>query len=192
MDIMYSSTRNQNIQVKASEAILKGLSEDGGLFVPNEIPKLDKSLKELSEMTYQQVAYEVMKLYLTDFTEEELKTCIERAYDSKFDTEVIAPLVEAEGAYYLELFHGATIAFKDMALSILPHFMITSAKKNQIKNEIVILTATSGDTGKAALAGFANVDGTKIIVFYPKNGVSPIQEKQMVTQKGENTFVVGI
>ena len=192
MDIMYSSTRNQNIQVKASEAILKGLSDDGGLFVPNEIPKLDKSLKELSEMTYQQVAYEVMKLYLTDFTEEELKTCIERAYDSKFDTEVIAPLVEAEGAYYLELFHGATIAFKDMALSILPHFMITSAKKNQIKNEIVILTATSGDTGKAALAGFANVDGTKIIVFYPKNGVSPIQEKQMVTQKGENTFVVGI
>ena len=192
MDIMYSSTRNQNIQVKASEAILKGLSEDGGLFVPNEIPKLDKSLKELSEMTYRQVAYEVMKLYLTDFTEEELKTCIERAYDSKFDTEVIAPLVEAEGAYYLELFHGATIAFKDMALSILPHFMITSAKKNQIKNEIVILTATSGDTGKAALAGFANVDGTKIIVFYPKNGVSPIQEKQMVTQKGENTFVVGI
>ena len=192
MDIMYSSTRNQNIQVKASEAILKGLSEDGGLFVPNEIPKLDKSLKELSEMTYQQVAYEVMKLYLTDFTEEELKTCIERAYDSKFDTEVIAPLVEAEGAYYLELFHGATIAFKDMALSILPHFMITSAKKNQIKNEIVILTATSGDTGKAALAGFANVDGTKIIVFYPKNGVSPIQEKQMVTEKGENTFGVGI
>ena len=192
MDIMYSSTRNQNIQVKASEAILKGLSEDGGLFVPNEIPKLDKSLKELSEMTYQQVAYEVMKLYLTDFTEEELKTCIERAYDSKFDTEVIAPLVEAEGAYYLELFHGATIAFKDMALSILPHFMITTKKKNQIKNEIVILTATSGDTGKAALAGFANVDGTKIIVFYPKNGVSPIQEKQMVTQKGENTFVVGI
>lgn len=192
MEVLYSSTRGKGTTVKASEAILKGLSDDGGLFVPDHIPALDKSLKELSEMTYQQVAYEVMKLYLTDFTEEELKTCIERAYDSKFDTEVIAPLAEAEGAYYLELFHGATIAFKDMALSILPHLMITSARKNHIKNEIVILTATSGDTGKAALAGFADVEGTRIIVFYPKNGVSPIQEKQMVTQKGANTLVVGI
>lgn len=192
MEVLYNSTRSKGTPVKASEAILKGLSDDGGLFVPNHIPALDKSLKELAEMSYQQVAYEVMKLYLTDFTEEELKTCIERAYDSKFDTEVIAPLVEAEGAYYLELFHGSTIAFKDMALSILPHLMITSARKNHIKNEIVILTATSGDTGKAALAGFANVEGTRIIVFYPKNGVSPIQEKQMVTQKGDNTFVVGI
>lgn len=192
MDIMYRSTRNSEIRVKASEAILKGLSEDGGLFVPNDIPHLDKTLKELSEMSYQQVAYEVMKLFLTDFTEAELKNCIRCAYDSKFDTEVIAPLVEAEGAYYLELFHGATIAFKDMALSILPHLMTTAARKNHIENEIVILTATSGDTGKAALAGFAGVEGTKIIVFYPKNGVSPIQEKQMVTQKGDNTFVVGI
>lgn len=192
MEVLYSSTRGKGDSVKASQAILKGLSDDGGLFVPDHIPALDKSLKELSQMDYKQVAYEVMKLYLTDFTEEELKTCIERAYDEKFDTEVIAPLVEAEGAYYLELFHGATIAFKDMALSILPHLMITSAKKNQIKNEIVILTATSGDTGKAALAGFAGVEGTRIIVFYPKNGVSPIQEKQMVTQKGANTLVVGI
>lgn len=178
--------------MKASEAILKGLSEDGGLYVPDHIPVLDKSLKELAGMTYQEVAYEVMKLYLTDFTEAELRDCIDKAYDSKFDTEVIAPLAEAEGAYYLELFHGATIAFKDMALSILPHLMITAARKNQIRNEIVILTATSGDTGKAALAGFANVEGTRIIVFYPKNGVSPIQEKQMVTQKGDNTLVVGI
>lgn len=192
MEVLYNSTRSKGIPVKASEAILKGLSDDGGLFVPDHIPALDKSLKELAGMTYQQVAYEVMKLYLTDFTEEELKTCIDRAYDSKFDTDVIAPLVEAEGAYYLELFHGSTIAFKDMALSILPHLMITSARKNHIKNEIVILTATSGDTGKAALAGFADVEGTRIIVFYPKNGVSPIQEKQMVTQKGANTFVVGI
>ena len=192
MEVLYNSTRSNGIPVKASQAILKGLSDDGGLFVPDHIPALDKTLKELSEMNYKQVAYEVMKLYLTDFTEEELKNCIERAYDSKFDTEVIAPLVEAEGAYYLELFHGSTIAFKDMALSILPHLMITSAKKNQISNEIVILTATSGDTGKAALAGFAGVEGTRIIVFYPKNGVSTIQEKQMVTQKGDNTLVVGI
>lgn len=192
MEVLYSSTRSKSASVKASEAILKGLAEDGGLFVPDHIPALDKSLEELAGMDYRQVAYEVMKLFLTDFTEEELRDCINKAYDSKFDTESIAPLAEAEGAYYLELFHGATIAFKDMALSILPHLMITSARKNQIKNEIVILTATSGDTGKAALAGFADVKGTRIIVFYPKNGVSPIQEKQMVTQKGGNTLVVGI
>ena len=191
-EVLYNSTRSNGTPVKASEAILKGLSDDGGLFVPDRIPALDKSLKELSGLTYKEVAYEVMKLFLTDFTEEELKQCIDNAYDSKFDTEVIAPLVEAEGAYYLELFHGATIAFKDMALSILPHLLITSAKKNQVKNEIVILTATSGDTGKAALAGFAGVKGTRIIVFYPKHGVSPIQEKQMVTQKGDNTCVIGI
>ena len=190
--MLYNSTRTAGKQVKASEAILRGLSEDGGLFVPESIPALDKSLKELSQMSYQQVAYEVMKLYLTDFTEEELKNCIEKAYDEKFDTEEIAPLVHAEDAYYLELFHGATIAFKDMALSILPHLLTTSAKKNHVTNEIVILTATSGDTGKAALAGFADVEGTRIVVFYPKNGVSPIQEKQMVTQKGKNTFVVAI
>lgn len=192
MEVLYKSTRSKGISIRASEAILKGLSEDGGLFVPDHIPALDKSLKELSGMNYQQIAYEVMKLYLTDFTEEELKYCIERAYDSKFDVKEIAPLVEADGTYYLELFHGATIAFKDMALSILPHLMITAARKNRIENEIVILTATSGDTGKAALAGFAGVEGTRIIVFYPKNGVSPIQEKQMVTQKGDNTLVVGI
>ena len=192
MELMYTSTRNASEKVTASQAILKGLSDDGGLFVPTEIPALDKTIAELSEMTYQQVAYEVMKKFLTDFSEEELKHCINAAYDSKFDTEEIAPLVQADGAYYLELFHGSTIAFKDMALSILPHLLTTAAKKNQVKNEIVILTATSGDTGKAAMAGFADVKGTKIIVFYPKNGVSPIQEKQMLTQKGENTFVVGI
>ncbi len=192
MEVLYKSTRSDSRPVTASEAILKGLADDGGLFVPERIPALDKTPDELAGMTYAETAYEVMKLYLTDFTEEELKACIAGAYDSKFDTETIAPLVEAEGAYYLELFHGATIAFKDMALSILPHLMTTAAKKNQIKNEIVILTATSGDTGKAALAGFADVKGTRIIVFYPKNGVSPIQEKQMVTQKGANTSVVGI
>ncbi len=192
MEVLYKSTRSSQEPVRASMAILKGLTEDGGLFVPDHIPALDRSLKELATMRYQEIAYEVMKLYLTDFTEDELKNCIARAYDEKFDTEVIAPLTEAEGVYFLELFHGATIAFKDMALSILPHLLTTSAKKNHIKNEIVILTATSGDTGKAALAGFAGVEGTRIVVFYPKNGVSPIQEKQMVTQKGDNTFVVGI
>ena len=192
MELLYRSTRNHETAVTASKAILQGLAEDGGLFVPDRIPALEVELEQLPRMTYQETAYEVMKLFLTDFTEEELKSCIRNAYDEKFDTKEIAPLRQADGAWYLELFHGATIAFKDMALSILPHLLTTSAGKNQVKNEIVILTATSGDTGKAALAGFADVPGTRIIVFYPKNGVSPIQEKQMVTQKGENTFVVGI
>ena len=192
MNLLYKSTRDAEKTVTASQAILKGLADDGGLFVPVSIPKLPVSLGELKEMTYQEIAYTVMKEFLTDFTEEELKSCIAKAYDSKFDTEEIAPLAKVEDVYYLELFHGATIAFKDMALSILPHLLTTSAKKNQVKNEIVILTATSGDTGKAALAGFADVEGTKIIVFYPKNGVSRVQELQMVTQKGDNTSVVAI
>ena len=192
MNLVYHSTRNSEETATASEAILKGLTSDGGLFVPDSIPKLNVSLEDLTQMSYQEIAYAVMKEFLTDFTEEELKTCINNAYDSKFDTEEIAVTKKVDGAYYLELFHGATIAFKDMALSILPHLMTTSAKKNQVKNEIVIQTATSGNTGKAALAGFADVPGTKIIVFYPKSGVSPIQEKQMVTQKGDNTYVIGI
>ena len=192
MNLLYKSARNAEHTATASEAILKGLAEDGGLFVPVQIPKLDVTMEELKTMSYQETAYAVMKQFLTDFTEEELKGCIARAYDSKFDTEVIAPLVKVGDTYHLELFHGATIAFKDMALSILPHLLTTAAKKNQVKNEIVILTATSGDTGKAALAGFADVPGTKIIVFYPKNGVSRVQELQMVMQKGENTSVVAI
>ena len=192
MDLFYKSTRNSNTKVTASQAILKGLAVDGGLFVPTQIPKLPVSLQELKDMSYQETAYTVMKEFFTDFTEEELKNCIAKAYDSKFDTEAIAPLSKVEGAYYLELYHGATIAFKDMALSILPHLLTTSAKKNGVKNDIVILTATSGDTGKAALAGFADVEGIKIIVFYPKNGVSKVQELQMVTQKGANTSVVAV
>lgn len=192
MEVLYRSTRGNGSTVTASQAILKGLSEDGGLFVPDQIPALDISIEELSKMSYQEVAYQVMSRFLTDFTEEELKNCIDHAYDKKFDTAEIAPMTKADGAYFLELFHGATIAFKDMALSILPYLLTTAAKKNHAENDIVILTATSGDTGKAAMAGFADVPGTKIIVFYPKDGVSPIQEKQMVTQKGKNTYVVAI
>lgn len=192
MEVLYRSTRSAAHKVSASQAILKGLADDGGLFVPDHLPALDHTFSEFAEMSYQETAYHVMKLFFTDFSEEELKDCIGKAYGSGFDTEEIAPLAEADGSFYLELFHGRTIAFKDMALSILPHLMITSARKNEIRNEIVILTATSGDTGKAALAGFADVPGTKIIVFYPKDGVSPIQEKQMVTQKGENVLVAAI
>ena len=190
--MIYRSTRNYEETATASEAILKGLAEEGGLFVPDEIPELDISFDELAEMDYKEVAYEVMSRMFTDFTEAELMACIEGAYDSKFDSELIAPVKYHHGAYILELFHGKTIAFKDMALSILPYLMTTAAKKNNMEKEIVILTATSGDTGKAALAGFADVPGTRIAVFYPKNGVSPIQEKQMVTEKGKNTFVAGI
>ena len=192
MALSYESTRGGQKGVTASQAILKGLAEDGGLFMPTEIPKLDKTLEQLAGMTYQETAYEVMKLFLTDYTEEELKSCIANAYDDKFDTEEIAPLAKADGAYFLELYHGSTIAFKDMALSILPHLMTTAAKKNHADKEIVILTATSGDTGKAAMAGFADVPGTRIIVFYPKGGVSKVQELQMRTQKGDNTSVVAI
>lgn len=192
MNLLYKSTRNASKTVTASEAILKGLAEDGGLFVPEFIPKLDVSMDELKNKTYQETAYIVMKQFFTDFTEEELKHCINSAYDEKFDTEVIAPLVKIGDTYHLELFHGSTIAFKDMALSILPHLLTTSAKKNHVTKEIVILTATSGDTGKAAMAGFADVPGTKIIVFYPKGGVSRVQELQMVTQKGKNTAVVAL
>ena len=188
----YTSTRDNTIHINASEAILQGLSKDGGLFVPEHMPVMDCSLEDMAKMNYKEVAYEVMKLFIDDFTEEELKSCIEKAYDDKFDTEEIAPIKELKDEVILELWHGKTIAFKDMALSILPHLMVTSAKKNNTKNEIVILAATSGDTGKAALAGFANVPGTRIIVFYPKNGVSAIQEKQMLTQEGDNTCVVAI
>ncbi len=190
--ILYNSTRGKEKNIDASLAIVKGLANDGGLFVPSYIPRISTDLEKLCSMDYKTLAYEIMKEYLSDFTDQELRYCIDSAYDDKFDTKEIAPLVKKGEDFYLELFHGATIAFKDMALSILPYFMITSLKKQSINNEVVILTATSGDTGKAALAGFADVEGTKIIVFYPKDGVSPIQKHQMVTQKGNNTAVVGI
>lgn len=192
MEVLYKSTRGDGTLITGSQAVLKGLADDGGLYVPNIIPKLDLDLNKLAEMNYREIAYAVISKYLTDYSEEELKDCIDHAYDSKFDDEAIAPVIKVGNVHFMELFHGSTIAFKDMALSILPYLLTKAAKKNHLENEIVILTATSGDTGKAALAGFANVPGTKIIVFYPKGGVSKIQELQMVTQKGENTFVVGV
>ena len=171
-------------------AILNGLAKDGGLYIPDQIPAFTAPLEEIVKLSYRECAYAVMKPYLDDFTEEELLACINGAYDEKFDSPAFAPVVKKDGAYFIELFHGATIAFKDMALSILPYLLTTAAKKNDSKEEIVILTATSGDTGKAAMAGFADVPGTRIIVFYPKGGVSRVQELQMLTQKGENTAVV--
>lgn len=191
MTLTYHSTRNKNLKATASQAILAGIAPDGGLFVPSFIPKLNIPLADLPDKSYEEIAFLVLQSFLTDFTEEELKECI-RVYSEKFSVTSITPLVSAGTSYYLELFHGPTIAFKDVALSILPKFMTIAAKKNQNKNDIVILTATSGDTGKAALVGFQDVPGTKIIVFYPKNGVSDFQERQMLTQKGENVSVVAI
>ena len=132
--MVYNSTRGGETNRTASEAILEGLCSDGGLFMPDHIPTFERPVVELKDMSYQELAYEVMKLYFTDFTEEELRHCIDAAYDEKFDTKLIAPLVKKDNAYFLELFHGKTIAFKDMALSILPHLMVTSAKKNNVKD----------------------------------------------------------
>lgn len=192
MGIMYKSTRGGDEKYSPSMAVIQGLAKDGGLFIPDSIPSLSCSLDELKDMDYKQVAYVVLKEFFTDYTEAELKNCIDKAYDDKFDTTEIAPLVKKNGQYFLELFHGPTIAFKDMALSILPHLLTTALKKNNISEKVVIMTATSGDTGKAALAAFADVENTSIIVFYPEGGVSRIQELQMVTQKGNNTKVVAV
>ncbi|OFI07250.1 threonine synthase [Clostridium acetireducens DSM 10703] len=188
----YKSTRGYSKKYLSKEAIVKGIAEDGGLFVSECIPKIDKSLFELKNMDYKQLAYFIMNKFFDDFKEEELKYCIDRAYDEKFDTEIIAPVNKKAGAYFLELYHGPTIAFKDMALSILPYLLKVASKQVLEDKEIVILTATSGDTGKAALEGFANVEGTKIVVFFPENGVSKVQKMQMVTQEGDNTYVIGI
>ena len=192
MTLVYQSTRDEKNTVTASQAILRGLATDGGLFTPVSYPQVELDFDTLKDASYQEVAKLVLSAFLDDFTAEELDYCISHAYDSKFDTPAIAPLVKLDGQYNLELFHGSTIAFKDMALSILPYFMTTAAKKHGLENKIVILTATSGDTGKAAMAGFADVPGTEIIVFYPKDGVSKVQELQMTTQTGDNTHVIAI
>nr|HPR81928.1 threonine synthase [Enterococcus sp.] len=149
MTLLYKSTRDAENIVSASQAILQGLATEGGLYVPTELPKLTLDFDELAKQSYQEVAFTIMSAFYPDFTEEELRHCIHSAYDDKFDDAAIAPVVKKGNDYYLELFHGSTIAFKDMALSILPYLMTTSAKKNGVDSEIVILTATSGDTGKA-------------------------------------------
>lgn len=187
----YISTRDKTILISSSEGIIQGLSKEGGLFVPRSIPKLD-NLMALKEMEYKGLAYVIMKEFFTDFENDRLKNCIEKAYDNKFSTDHIVPVIKAGDAFFLELFHGPTLAFKDMALSILPYLLKESMRINNIQKEIAILTATSGDTGKAALEGFANVKGIKIIVFFPEYGVSQVQKMQMLTQEGNNTFVVGI
>lgn len=188
----YESTRGSKAFQRSTSAIIRGIAEDKGLYVPAEIPALPLATGDMCGMTYQQIAYEVMHAFFDEYTAEELQKCIDGAYDSKFEDEKVVPIVKAGGAWFLELYHGKTAAFKDMALSILPYLMTTACKKEGESDKICILTATSGDTGKAALEGFADVPGTEIIVFYPQNGVSEVQERQMVSQEGANTHVYAI
>ena len=193
--MQYHSTRDKSISVSSAEAIKTGLSAEGGLFVPESFPSVSlDEIKNLASKSYNERAYFVLSKFLSDFTEEELKKCIDSAYTKeKFETESIAPVYKLnDTTYFLELWHGPTCAFKDMALQILPHLLTTSMKKTNEDKEIVILVATSGDTGKAALEGFKDVAGTRIIVFYPDNGVSEIQKLQMVTQEGNNVSVAAV
>ncbi|MBR2846530.1 MAG: threonine synthase, partial [Clostridia bacterium] len=172
--MIYQSTRNNELEVKSAEAIVAGLAPDGGLFIPKEKPQISlDDIKRLAEMNYKGRACGVLSLFLSDFTSEEIENCVENAYSKeKFETESIAPLYGLkDDEYILELWHGPTCAFKDMALQILPHLLTTAMKKTGVDKEVVILVATSGDTGKAALEGFADVPGTKIIVFFPDDGV---------------------
>ncbi|MBQ9894772.1 MAG: threonine synthase [Ruminococcus sp.] len=193
--MFYNSTRNSNVKVSSAEAITQGISVDGGLFVPESIPQLSlEEIKAVGDMKYADRAAFVFSKYLTDFTEAEIHYCTDNAYSTKnFETESIAELAHLfDGTYMLELWHGPTCAFKDMALQILPYFLTTSAKKINLDKKIVILVATSGDTGKAALEGFKDVEGTSILVFYPEDGVSPMQKRQMKTQEGSNVGVCAI
>lgn len=191
----YQSTRNKAVCVSSAEAIKKGLSLEGGLFVPCQIPKLTPSdITSMTSMSYNERAVKILSYFLTDYTQEEIIDCVNKAYNKeKFETTEIAPLYKLNGdSYFLELWHGPTCAFKDMALQILPHLLTKAVKKTGEKREVVILVATSGDTGKAALEGFRDVDGTRIIVFYPENGVSNIQKRQMITQEGNNVDIAAV
>ena len=188
----YKSTRGSKDIKNAAQAVIQGISQDKGLFVPDGIPKLPYALVDIKGRTYQEIAFAVIHSFFTDYTEDEIQYCVNGAYDKKFEASEIVPLVKAGDAYFLELYHGKTAAFKDMALSILPYLMTTAMKKEKEDKKIVILTATSGDTGKAALEGFADVPNTEIVVFYPSEGVSQVQERQMITQEGDNTHVFAI
>ena len=188
----FRSTRGDSEELRSAQAIIRGIAPDRGLYVPEEIPEMPFDLSDMADASYQELAKKVIGAFFTDYTEEELSACVEGAYDEKFDTAEIAPLVKAGNAWFLELYHGKTAAFKDMALSILPRLLTSAVRKEHNDDKICILTATSGDTGKAALEGFADVEGTEITVFYPNNGVSEVQERQMVTQTGGNTHVFAI
>lgn len=188
----YESTRNSSLKKSASKAVLKGIADDGGLFVMRDLDNKKIDIETLLGKSYMEIAEIILKEMLDDFTEEKVKECVSKAYTNKFSNHEITPVVRVGEFYITELFHGPTSAFKDVALSILPHLMTTSYEMNDITGEIIILTATSGDTGKAALEGFRDVEKTKIAVFYPDGGVSEVQKAQMVTQEGVNTYVCAI
>ncbi len=190
--IRYISTRGSGDSRTAAQAVIKGIAEDKGLYVPDSIPELPFEPERMTGRPYKEIAQEIIASFFTDYTSGELKACADGAYDSKFEADDIVPVVQVGGAYFLELYHGRTAAFKDMALSILPYLLTTAMKKEREDKKIAILTATSGDTGKAALEGFADVPGTEIIVFFPSAGVSEVQKRQMITQTGENTHVFAI
>ena len=193
--MLYESTRGRGDVIPSAEAIKKGIAGDGGLYVPKEFVRLSmEDIGDLVPMSYQERARFILKGYLDDFTNDELADCVDKAYNTrKFSSNDIAPVVMLNDSLnILELWHGPTCAFKDMALQILPHFLVKAMRKTGEKDEIVILVATSGDTGKAALEGFADVEGTRIIVFYPDGGVSEVQKRQMVTQEGGNVLVFGV
>ena len=180
----FRSTRGLEKEISSAEAIINGIAKDGGLYVPDEFPKVYDKLKENTNIKYEELAFKVINEYFTDIDDAELMGAINDAYNNRFDVKV--------KNNFLELYHGPTCAFKDAALLFLPQIMKRAKKIQEIKEEVTILTATSGDTGKAALEGFAGVDGFKVVVYYPKNGVSAIQERQMVSQKGDNVKVIGI
>ena len=189
--MIYRSTRSR-IGASPAQAILSGIAPDGGLFLPETFSFPAFSAKETVKKDFYGIASDVLYALFPEFTREEVAKMVQNAYQGKFDTEDITPLKEAGEDFVLELFRGPTCAFKDVALSILPHLLSESRRKLGVKDEIVILTATSGDTGKAALQGFQDVEGTKIVVCYPHGGVSRVQRAQMVTQRGNNTFVAAI
>ena len=190
----YQSTRDRSIHFTAAQAIATGLSRDGGLFVPEEIPPLTgNELELIARMNYRDRAVYIMQKYLDGFTDGELRDFAAKAYGKNYDTEEIAPTKKLDGStFFLELWHGPTCAFKDMALQMLPHLLTASLVKNGEKKQVCILVATSGDTGKAALEGFSGVDRTRIMVFYPRDGVSDIQKLQMASQEGENVGVSSV
>ncbi|HHY05733.1 MAG TPA: threonine synthase [Clostridia bacterium] len=192
--MMYISTRDNFQAVTATEAIKLGMVPTGGLFVPQNMSTFaEEELKSLIGKTYQDVAAKVLAFYLDDYSAAEIVTCLKKAYQDNFTHQEIAPLYRlADSTYILELWHGPTAAFKDMALQLMPHLLSLALQKLEVREEMVILVATSGDTGKAALEGFKDVSGLKIVCFYPYQGVSAIQERQMITTEGENTYVVGV
>ena len=195
--MQYRSTRNFATTVSSAQAIAQGICEDGGLFVPEQFPQLSwQDLQALCSCSYVERAQKILSLFLTDFSEEEIHSCVMQAYTAeKFPGgPAQMSLLQVGGAklYLLELWHGPTCAFKDMALQLLPHLLTASLRRIHSDKEAVILVATSGDTGKAALEGFRDVPGTKIVVFYPEDGVSPMQKRQMVTQEGANVSVCAI